>query len=147
MWLAQPRNDEPVRRQFPSIVRLVVAGPLSILNRMPSQIYFTHKKIMKIIIRLQRIVIVKHINFESTYVVESRTKKQPGGAFRKSAIASSREIVGLYQNFDESRTYLLEYDVRKLSLIQKLIYLKSHSRLRHLLYQMRCNFLWFTVCC
>lgn len=46
------------------------------------------------------------INHRFTYVVESRTKKLPGGAFRKSAIASSREIVGLYQNFDESRTNL-----------------------------------------
>lgn len=42
-----------------------------------------------------------------TYVVESRTKKLPGGAFRSNAIASSREIVGLYQNFDESRTNLM----------------------------------------
>lgn len=46
-----------------------------------------------------------------TYVVESRTKKLPGWAFRKSAIASSREMVGLYQNFDESRTNLLKWDV------------------------------------
>lgn len=43
---------------------------------------------------------------QMTYVVESRTKKLPGGAFRSNAIASSREIVGLYQNFDESRTNL-----------------------------------------
>lgn len=42
-----------------------------------------------------------------TYVVESRTKKLPGGEFRSKAIASSREMVGLYQNFDESRTNLL----------------------------------------
>lgn len=42
------------------------------------------------------------------YVVESRTKKLPGGAFRSNVIASSREIVGLYQNFDESRTNLLK---------------------------------------
>lgn len=42
------------------------------------------------------------------YVVESRTKKLPGGAFRSNAIASSREIVGLYQNFDESRTNLMK---------------------------------------
>lgn len=41
-----------------------------------------------------------------TYVVESRTKKLPGAAFRSNAIASSREIAGLYQNFDESRTNL-----------------------------------------
>lgn len=46
-----------------------------------------------------------------TYVVESRTKKLPGGAFRSNAIASSREIAGLYQNFDESRTNLMKTSV------------------------------------
>lgn len=39
-------------------------------------------------------------------VVESRTINVPEAALRNSAIASSREIVGLYQNFDESRAYL-----------------------------------------
>lgn len=41
-------------------------------------------------------------------VVESRTTNVPGAALRKSATASSREIVGRYQNFEESRTNLKE---------------------------------------
>lgn len=39
-------------------------------------------------------------------LVESRTTNVPGAAFRNNSIASSREIVGLYQYFDESRANL-----------------------------------------
>lgn len=40
-------------------------------------------------------------------VVESRTMKVPGWAFLNKFTASSREIFGLYQYFDESRTNLI----------------------------------------
>lgn len=41
-------------------------------------------------------------------VVESRTKKVPGCALRNKLIASSRVMVGLYQNLEESRANLIE---------------------------------------
>jgi hypothetical protein len=42
--------------------------------------------------------------------VESLTRKDPAGANFNILAASSRDIVGLYQNFDESRANLEIYN-------------------------------------
>lgn len=84
-------------------------GGWATFNTKPNAFANLHKEKQDKVIISKRIVNdTKPKNTWSTYVVESRTKKLPGGAFRKSAMASSREIVGLYQNFDESRTNLLK---------------------------------------
>lgn len=54
-------------------------------------------------------IILKYVEFNFgllAKVVESLTRNVPGGAFLNKFIASSRDNVGLYQYFEESRANL-----------------------------------------
>lgn len=90
----------------------MVAAILSMLDRMRLQTAkFGGKTICWLLLLSQLFWFLStEINLSNgkLTLVESRTTNVPGAAFRNNSIASSREIVGLYQNFDESRANLRE---------------------------------------